>query len=293
MTTQAAPVTGTRRPDRRRDLAEDWVRRLLTPAEPLNRIAVLRVVIYLFVVWDTFMIVNDVQPHAEGPQNLYKPLLLRRLLHLPVPSPAYAHTLHAVIVIGALVAASGRLPRLSGTVVAAAFLDWVSIGMSYGKIDHDHFALVVATWALPTVGRARFSDRSRSEAAGWALLAIQLGVVATYFFSAWAKMRFGGWDWANGSVFAWAMVRRGTDLGRALLHPTWLLRAGQWGLLSLEALSPLLLLPRTRWRYAAVALFAGFHLVTYLTIKIHFLPVVVCLLAFLPLETWRPRSRFA
>jgi hypothetical protein len=263
-------------------------RRALTPAVPLARVAVLRIFVYLFVVADTFLFVNDVVPLSSGDQGLYQPLLLRRLFDLPTPSAGYAQTLHVVIVIGCLVAATGRLPRLSGAVVALAFLDWVSIGMSYSKVDHDHLALVVATWVLPTVGAARLRDRTRSEAAGWALLAIQLGVVATYFLSAVAKMRFGGWGWANGSIFAWAMTRRGTPLGRALLDPPWILWLGQWSVLLLEFLSPALLFLRNRWRYALVATFAAFHAVTFSMLTIHFLPLVVCLLSFLPLEKLVP-----
>jgi len=266
-------------------------RAMLTPAVPLARVAVLRVAVYLFVIADIFLFVNDVVPHAGGDPGLYRPLLLRRLLDLPQPSPAHAHVLQVAIVAGCLVAAGGRLPRVSGLVVAVAFLDWVSIGMSYGKVDHDHLALVVATWALPTVGAARLRDRTRSEAAGWALLAIQLAVVATYFLSAVAKLRFGGVRWANGSIFAWAMTRRGTALGRALLDPPWILRAGQWGVLLIETLSPLLLVLRGRWRYALVAVFVGFHAMTFAMLTIHFLPLVVCLLAFLPLENLVPESR--
>jgi hypothetical protein len=284
----ASPPPPERPPRPPAPAAVPWWREALAPAVPLARVAVLRVVVYLFVVADVFLFANDVVPHAAGDSGLYRPLLLRRLLDLPAPAPAYAHALQAAIVVGALVVAGGRLPRLAGAVVAVAFLDWVSIGMSYGKVDHDHLALVVATWVLPTVGAARLRDRTRSEAAGWALLAIQLAVVATYLLSAVAKLRFGGWGWANGSIFAWAMTRRGTPIGRALLDPPWLLRAGQWTVLLMETLSPLLLVLRGRWRYLLVAAFAGFHAATFSMLTIHFLPLVVCLLAFLPLERLVP-----
>ena len=266
---------------------ERWLHGALAPAAPLRRIALLRIVIAGFTVADTQWIVNDVIPHATGPQNLYSPLVLRDLLHLPTPNLPYAWALQAVIVVAALVVASGRAPRLAGFALAAAFTDWVSIGMSYNKVDHDHFALVVALWALATVGPARRDDRTPSEAAGWALTCIQVAVVATYFLSAWAKFRFGTVQWANGAVFAWAIVRRGTALGDELLRFPALLRGLQWSLLVLELASPLLLLLRHRWRWLAVLGFAGFHLTTYAILKIHFLPLVVCLLAFLPLERLR------
>jgi hypothetical protein len=269
------------------------VRTALLAPVPQARVALLRVAVYVFVICDLFWIVNDVFAHADASQALYRPLLMREWLHLPVPNHDYVHVLRAVIIAGCLLCASGRLPRrvgvVVGLVVAAGFTDWVSIGMSYSKIDHDHFALIVAVWVLPTVGVARLRDSSRSEAAAWALLCIQIGCMATYFLSALAKIRYGGWDWVTGSTFAWAVTRRGTGLGRLLVDPPWILTLGQVGIFVLELSSPLLLFLRGRLRYGFVVMLWGFHLTTYLTIKIHFLPLVVCLLAFLPLEKALPR----
>jgi hypothetical protein len=265
-----------------------WLRSRVFEPVPLSRVALLRVAIYLFVIDDLFYVVNDVFAHADSPRSLYHPLHIRAWFHLPVPQHDYVHVLRWVIIIGCLICASGRLPRrlgvVAGFVVAAAFTDWVSIGMSYSKVDHDHFALIMALWVLPTIGAARFRDGTRSEAAGWALLCIQIGCVATYFLSAISKIRYGGWDWVTGSTFAWAMTRRGTGLGRAMLDPPWILTASQFLIFTIETLSPIILFVRGRLRYLMVVGLWAFHLSTYLTLKIHFLPLVVCLLAFLPLE---------
>ena len=64
--------------------------------------------------------------------------------------------------------------------------------MSYGKIDHDRFGLLVALAVLPTAGRARHGDKETTEAGGWALRLTQVGVVCTYFLASMAKLRFGG-----------------------------------------------------------------------------------------------------
>ncbi|HST80300.1 MAG TPA: hypothetical protein VLL08_01025 [Kineosporiaceae bacterium] len=256
---------------------------------PQSRIALLRVAIYLFVIDDLFFVVNDVFAHADSSAVLYRPIRLREWLNLPVPQHDYVHVMRWVIIIGCLLCASGRLPRrlgvLVGFVVAAGFTDWVSIGMSYSKIDHDHFALIVAVWVLPTIGVARFGNRTRSEAAGWALLCIQVACVAVYFLSAISKFRYGGLNWPTGSTFAWAITRRGTSLGDLLLNPPWILTASQFLIITLELATPLLLVLR-RWpRYLFVIGLWAFHLSTYLTLTIHFLPLVICLLAFLPLES--------
>ena len=72
-------------------------------------------------------------------------------------------------------------------------------------------------------------------------------------------------------------------------------RATQFGIIAFELLSPLLLV-RGRVGYAFLILALLFHAVTFSTISIIFLPHVVCLLAFLPLEQtrsarllWSPR----
>ncbi len=256
--------------------------------QPVRRIAVLRTVIYLFVLFDIVMLVNDVVPHGYGSQGLYKPILIPRLLHLPAPNPFYVQTLRAVLVASALVAATGRLPRAAGWTVAVAYLDWIFLGFSYGKVDHDHLALVVALFVLPLAGAARgLAPGTRSEAAAWSLRCIQVAAIATYFLSAYAKIRHGGWGWANSATFAWALSRRGTALGDRLLAYPQLLVAAQWGLLVLETLTPVILFVRGRALYAGLGVLLAFHVATYLAIEIHFLPTVVCLLAFLPLERLR------
>ena len=134
------------------------------PQTPLARVARVRAAIYAIVIIDVLFFVTDPIDHGDVPAALYRELPVRALLHLPQPSPAYGWVLLVVILASAAVAASGRLPRLAGWVCAVAMLDWVSNGMSYGKVDHDHFALVVALFVLPTVGRAGWSEGRRSEA---------------------------------------------------------------------------------------------------------------------------------
>jgi hypothetical protein len=283
-----------------RNRLRDW----WFPLEPYARVAILRSVIYLFVVVDIRWFVNDVVPKGYVPADLYQPILVPRVLHLPAPNPLIVHTLEAVLVVGCLIAAAGFLPRLAGWAVALAFTWWLFIDMSYGKVDHDHLALLVALYVLPTVGARTpntlwplrlttrgWRDVTRTEAAGWALRCIQVAVVATYFLSAWAKIRIGGWHWPTGATFAWAIDRRGTWLADPAVNYPWVLVAGQWTLILAEALSPLVFVLRGRWRAAFIGFWLFFHLTTYLAITIHFLPTAVGWLAFAPLERTRSALR--
>ena len=265
------------------------MRWLYAPA-PLARVAVLRVVTLLFVPVDVLVTTTWVRGHAQVPGELYVPLRLGRLLPLPTPGP-WVEVLQVVLIAAALLAAllavRDRLPRLAGWVVAGLYLEWMVVAMSYGKVDHDRFAFLVALFVLPSVGRAGLRSRERSEAAGWALSMIAVAVVATYVLAAVAKLRFGGLDWVNGATLTRAILRRSTPLSEPLLDLPAVLHAAQYGIMAMELLvAPLLLV---RWRderrtWALAIGFLGFHLMTFAMITIIFLPHCVALLALLPLE---------
>ncbi|HEX6873268.1 MAG TPA: MFS transporter permease, partial [Micromonosporaceae bacterium] len=124
--------------------------------------------------------------------------------------------------------------------------------------------------------------------AGWTLRVTQIAAICTYFLAAWAKVRFGGWGWATGSVLARAILRRGTDLADLIAPIPYVLIAGQIGILAFEFASPLVLLAPGRWRYVGVACCYAFHAMTFALVTISFAPQLVALASFLPLERVRP-----
>jgi hypothetical protein len=257
---------------------------------PLGRVAALRTLAYLFVPIDLLILTPWVLEHKDAPGELYQPLLVGRLLHLPTPS--YWMVLGvAVVLLGcALGAATGRAPRILGIAVFALYFEWMIIAMSYGKVDHDRIGYLVLLAVLPTIGQARWGDtRTMSERAGWALKVTQIAVVCTYFLAAWAKLRFGGVDWLNGATLTRAVLRRGTFLSDWTVHVPYLLAAFQWFIVSFELSSPAILFIRNeRLRTKVVAAFYGFHAMVYSAITIAFWPHLVAMAAFLPLERVRP-----
>ncbi|MBY3555459.1 MFS transporter permease [Modestobacter lapidis] len=252
---------------------------------PLARIAVFRVVAYLFIPVDVFLTTAWVRAHADVPIDWYAPLRIGELLHLPTPTHTLVVVVQWALVLAALAAATGHAPRLLGWAVFLLYAEWMVIAMSYGKVDHDRIAFLVALAVLPTIGRARFRDRRSSEAAGWAMAAVLVTVMLTYFLAAWAKMRFGGFDWATGSTLTRAVVRRGTDLSTWTLDVPWLLPAAQWVMVVVEFAAPLILLVRTdRARIGLVAFLLGFHVMVYAGVSIIFLPHCIAILSILPWE---------
>jgi hypothetical protein len=252
---------------------------------PLARVAWLRTIVYLFVPVDVLVTTPWVASHGDLAPALYHPLLIGRLLHLPTPTHGVVLAVEVALLACSLAAAAGAAPRLLGGAVAVLYLEWMVIAFSYGKVDHDRFAFLVALAVLPTVGRARWRDPATSDAAGWALRCIEVAVVCTYFLSTWAKFRYAGLEWLNSATLVTAVVRKGTPLAQPLLHAPMLLRAGQWAIVAFELSSVGLLVVRNpRVRYAWVGLCYGFHVMTMATISIIFLPHCVAMLAFLPLE---------
>lgn len=256
---------------------------------PLARVAWLRTLLYLFVPLDVLVTTPWVAAHDTAPAGLYAPLLAGRLLQHPAPAGWWVDLVQLLLLVTATAAATGRAPRLLGTAVFALYFEWMLIAMSYGKVDHDRFAFLVALAVLPTVGAARHRDRTPSQAAGFAVRCVTVAVVATYVLSVAAKNRFGGGllHWLDSAVFVRAVLRRSTPLGELLLEVPGLLQVAQWGLVAMELAAPVLLVLTGRRLYAVLAGYVLFHLGTFAVISILFLPHLVCLLAFLPLERLR------
>ncbi|GAA4922534.1 vitamin K-dependent gamma-carboxylase-like protein [Stackebrandtia albiflava] len=269
-------------------------RRLLhwaTAPVPYGRIAAFRTLLYLYILADITMFTHWVYGHAGAPGNLYMPLYIADFLHLPVPTPGLVHGLFWAMVVLAPIAATGWNPKIGrwrpqifGFLVFLLFTEWMIIAMSYGKVDHDRFGFLIALAVVPFVGRARQGDPTLSESGGWALRTTQLAVVATYFLAALAKLRYGGFAWLTGSTMTRAVMRRGTIAATWMLKVPGMLVLAQFGILLFELFSPVVFVVSQRLRYWIVAFFYSFHLVVFLTVTIAFVPHLIAMAAFLPLE---------
>ncbi len=260
--------------------ALDWV----TAPVPYGRIAAFRTLCYVYVLADVTLFTNWVYGHAGAPGNLYRPLYVADFLHLPVPTPGLVHTLFWALVVLAPIAATGLYPRLLGTTVFLLFTEWMIIAMSYGKVDHDRFGFLIALAVIPWIGKARQGDPTLTQTGGWALRTTQLAVVSTYFLAAIAKLRYGGLQWMTSSTMTRAIMRRGTFLAVWMLKVPGLLVLTQIGIVIFEMLSPIVFMVGERLRLWIVAFFYSFHVVVFLTVTIAFVPHLIAMASFLPLE---------
>jgi hypothetical protein len=276
------PAPAPSRPDGGRLSA--W---LLQPV-PKGRVAAFRTLAYLFVPLDLLVLTPWVRLHATVPGDLYRPLLIGRLLPLPVPTDTLVDGLFVALLATSVAAATGRFPRLLGWTVALLYGEWMVVAMSYGKVDHDRFGYLVALFALATAGPARHGEATLTERGGWALRVTQMAAIATYFLAALTKYRYGGLAWLNSSTLTWAVIRRGTAFGDWMMDLPWVLTGMQWFIYAFEFCSPVVFFVSERARRRLVALFYAFHAGVYAAVRIAFFPHLVALAAFLPLERVRP-----
>lgn len=264
----------------------------LFPSVPLRRISVLRSLTYAFVWVDLLWLRNWIWDKPQVPDGFFHPLLVLRSIGIGAPSAQIMWLIGAGILMFSALAFFRQLTPASGYAVAIFYLAWLLLGFSYGKVDHDRFALLVALFLLPSVpeGRGERAGGESEEArlfAGWAVRSVQLAVVSTYFLAAWAKFRFGGWDWANGDVLARAFSVRGSASADSVAGQAWALRPMQWGIVIFELLTPLALL-RNRWGYSMLLAIPLFHIATFALIGIMFWPQLAMLAFFLPVEKLWP-----
>lgn len=257
---------------------------------PLGRVAVLRTLVYLFILFDILVYSEVATLKVDVPTELYVPLHVDEnvLPFIPDPTTAVVQVTIWGLLILSPIAAIGIFPRLLGGVIFCLYFEWMLIFNSYGKVDHDRFAFLVALAVLPTIGRARHGDKKLSEKAGWAFRVCQLAVIATYFLASWAKFRFGGIEWLWGTTLTWAILRRGTEWANWMLDYPWLIKVSQVGIIGFELISPIIFVVNDRIRPLIVGYFYLFHLVTWLAITISFAPHLVVMAAFLKLERVRP-----
>ncbi|MCU1351088.1 MAG: transporter permease, partial [Acidimicrobiales bacterium] len=174
-----------REPDDVERVAAPWPERLagwFTPALPRNRLAVLRVVAYVFATYYVFHMQQLPRVHAHLAGSLYRPLRVAQILpFVPRPTPLVIAVCQWTLLAAVVVGLAGRLPRVTGVIVACCYFQWVVMASSYGKVDHDQLGFLLLLFALPTAGALSLRDATADPRAGWVLRLAQIGAVATYF----------------------------------------------------------------------------------------------------------------
>jgi hypothetical protein len=124
------------------------------------------------------------------------------LAFLDGPLPAAVVVVAVVVTpVAAAFLAFGRRESVSGPIAAAGFLFVTTYRNSWGQLLHTEnlVALHLTVLAVaPFVSRVRSAARDTDRA--WAVDAMAVLTVGTYFLAGVAKLRISGWAWLDGDV---------------------------------------------------------------------------------------------
>jgi hypothetical protein len=224
---------------------------------------------------------------------------------LPFATPVVVAVLEASFVVVCLLAAAGWFTRATSIVATLLGLYLLGLPQSFGKLNHYHHLLwLAALLAASPCGDAWSIDRARrgavAEPAPHAAYCLPLRVTwvlvgLMYLFPGLWKILASPSGWFSGRDLVGHLHAKWHELGgfRPLLPiDQWplLARALSWFTLAFE----LGFLPLVLWRRTRPYVVGGgllFHAGTTLTMRISFLPLVVCYVAFLDWGAIRSKLR--
>ncbi|WP_454063036.1 DCC1-like thiol-disulfide oxidoreductase family protein [Candidatus Nitrospira salsa] len=234
-------------------------------------------------------------------QTRYSPPLVYKLLTLPFGEPflpsEFLLSVIFVITMGAgLSAFVGLFTNLSLIVFVVGQIFMRSFNYSFGEFHHVQAVMMIALaiLALSPCGRVLSVDdllrrlsvsakqrkfipstllEESSEFARWPVLLMQWIFALCYFSSFLSKMRYSGFEWANGFTLQYYLARDGlrwnSSLGLWFADHHWLAWLSQWTALVFQGTFFLIVIfPILRWVY--IPLGFTFHIVVYLTMRAPF-----------------------
>ncbi len=278
-----------------RSVGHSW-RAFWFPAIPVPRLAMFRILVAAYVLWDILFESRWMLRYASVAQEFYDPIFVMRALGLPRLGPEGLGTVRLLLIIASLLALVGLCTRLALWIAASLYLFWFATYYSYQWVYDPKIATTFALFVLAVApsGRAysidaliarRRNHRSpaveSSELAGWAFQVLTVLLFCIYGFAAFNKLRFSGPDWWTSGAFEYAISYLGTPPARYLAeHHPGLVDGLALSVLVFEICAPVLLF-RTPLRklYAGFAIL--FHLGTLALLNLSFLDyAVVCAVVF-------------
>lgn len=266
------------------------------PAIPIRRLAVFRIIVCAYVVYDLLIESRWMARYATVSEEFYAPILVMRTLGLPRLGPEALSAVRVLLIVAGLFALIGICTRLALWLAASLYLFWFATFNSYQVVSDPKLAMTFALFVLAVApsGRAysmdalldgRWTHRppavENNELAGWAFQVLTVLLLCIYGFAAFNKLRLTGPDWWTSGSFERVILDFGTPTARYLAeHHLWLVDGLALLVLAFEMCAPVLLF-RTPLRklYAGFAIM--FHLGTLALLNINFLDfAVVCMVVF-------------
>ena len=221
------------------------------PARHLRRVRTM-----LAVLIAVRLLLSPFRALAQVPDSLFVPVSGL----VPFRSPPSVGVIVAVQVTGAaaaLLAATGRRPRLTLPIGWLALLALAGLRSSLGKILHNDLLLLLA--ALPFLAGPDTRDDDE-PVSGWPIRTAMVLIALTYWIIGVQKLVHSGLDWVTGPNMRWILYSAASE-GRAfsrepalfIADRPWLATASAAFLLGMELVFPVVLV----WRRSRPAMVAA------------------------------------
>ena len=241
---------------------------------------------------------------ANGPEmakSVWAPPLVYKLLSLPfgeqfLPSAFFLTTVFVITFIVGLLALVGAFTNISLLCFVVGNIFMRSFNYSFGEFHHPEAVMMIALSILTMspCGKVLSVDdlfrrlsiainerklatfnifEESSDLARWPVLLMQWIFALCYFSAFLSKIRYSGFDWANGFTLQYYLARDGlrwnSPLALWFADHHWLAWISQWTALLFQGTFFLaVIFPLLRWCYLPLGF--SFHLVVYHTMRAPF-----------------------
>jgi len=172
----------------------------------------LRLLFYIGLLYYTWDWVVDLQ-RLSALQAFYKPVLLFKLLHFPLPPFGVFVGMYVLYVLFLLFAIFRIKPVLSSFVVALLLVVMHGYFLSFEKIGHGYVPLMYAALLMPFFLMETQSQKNDKVMMSWSLPVIQAAIAGTYFFAGLEKLFTSGFSWVSARTFRTYLELHQTPLG--------------------------------------------------------------------------------
>lgn len=292
---------------------EGRLHRFWFPAVPVARVALLRIAVAGFALFDASFFAGYIHRYTHVDLIFANPVHVMRFVGVFGSwrvSPTTFLILHAVLIVALILSLVGYRTRLALLTASVLYLHHFAMFNSWGKVNHGKITIIVAlaVLAIAPAGLAysfdalrrrrrgaRIPDKGLGDTldplAGWALRVITVLIVLAYLISAYEKLTRTGITWVVEPILARSLMDSPGALEFWLVEHGWLLQALQGVTLTAEIAAVLLLFYGGWVRNILLAILASFHVGSYVLLETEFFGWVVTYLAFFALERVVPPMR--
>ena len=149
-------------------------------------------------------------------KEMYEPILLLKLLHIPLVSNDFLMVLFALFVIACISSMMGIFLRLNTVIVALLFVLFQGWNYSFGKINHGFAPLTYIAILLAVQSFVAFDNRKTM------LQLIRVTIVSCYLMAGLEKLFISQLNWISSTTFSTYLLQHPTDIGLWILKSEFL-----------------------------------------------------------------------